>query len=285
LGNLRAACETSAALRLLSSALFWRILLSLLLIVGVLGLGLFRAQKAHEELEQQFERLVNHDLKLADDAEVLLRVLSDLETGKRGFLLTGRPEFLAPYDHARKELDSVLVEAQATAENGMEDERVATFGRMIRSWIDNVSEPQILAVKQTKAVPDALAEEGKTQTDAMRAILNELRKHAFDAAEARERLAFESASAARSATTGLIVLAIVLTLSIGVWIARDVAIAASQLEEAMAATGRLEQPAPLPPRRDELGAIGASLQRMSALLLDKDAKLRATLAERERTLE
>jgi signal transduction histidine kinase len=272
-------------LRLLSSALFWRILLSLLLIVGVLGLGLYRATQAHEELDGQFERLVNHDLKLADDAEVLLRVLSDLETGKRGFLLTGRPEFLAPYDHARKELDSVLIEAQATAENGMEDERVATFARAIHDWIDAVSEPQIQAVKQTKALPESLVESGKTQTDAMRNILTELRKHAFDAAESRERAAFDSASAARRATTGLIVLAIFLTLSIGVWIARDIAVAASQLEEAMEATGRLEQPAPLPPRRDELGAIGASLQKMSVLLLDKDARLRATLADRERAVD
>jgi CHASE3 domain sensor protein len=82
--------------RLLSSALFWRILLSSLLVVGVLGLGLFRAAQSHRELEAQFERLVQHDLKLADDAEVLLRLTSDLENGKRGFLLTGDQSFLTP---------------------------------------------------------------------------------------------------------------------------------------------------------------------------------------------
>ncbi|HEX7667560.1 MAG TPA: hypothetical protein VF407_23670, partial [Polyangiaceae bacterium] len=70
--------------RMLFSALFWRILLSSLLVVGVLGFGLYRATEAHEELEAQFERLVQHDLKLADDAEVLLRLQADLETGKRG---------------------------------------------------------------------------------------------------------------------------------------------------------------------------------------------------------
>src|ERR1700730_1390242 len=35
--------------RLLSSALFWRILLSSLLMVGVLGFGLYRAGRSHEE--------------------------------------------------------------------------------------------------------------------------------------------------------------------------------------------------------------------------------------------
>jgi len=104
-------------LRLLSSALFWRILLSSLLVVGVLGLGLYRASSAHQELEQKFDRLVQHDLKLADDAEVLLRLMADLETGKRGFLLTGDRSFLMPYDQARNDLEGVLTEAQATAEN------------------------------------------------------------------------------------------------------------------------------------------------------------------------
>ena len=42
LGSGLAPCEASAV-RLLSSALFWRILLSSLLVVGVLGLGLVRA--------------------------------------------------------------------------------------------------------------------------------------------------------------------------------------------------------------------------------------------------
>src|SRR5579871_6032071 len=69
--------------------------------VGVLGFGLYRAGRSHEELEFQFVRLVEHDLKLADQAEVLLRLTSDLETGKRGFLLTGDQSFLTPYNQAR----------------------------------------------------------------------------------------------------------------------------------------------------------------------------------------
>ncbi len=117
-------------MHILKSALFWRILLSSLLVVAVLGVGLSRANNAHEELEKQFERLVQHDLKLADDAEQLLRLMVDLETGKRGYLLTGDRSFLAPYEQARRDLEGLLAEAQDVAENGMEDERVAAFGRL-----------------------------------------------------------------------------------------------------------------------------------------------------------
>ena len=274
----------SRVLRLLSSALFWRILLSSLLVVGVLGLGLYRATSAHEELENQFDRLVQHDMKLADDAEVLLRLMVDLETGKRGYLLTGDVTFLAPYEQARRELEGVLAEAQATAENGMEDERVAAFGRLIRDWIQNVSEPQIRSKKENRGVGSELTESGKTRTDEMRGILVDLRKHALDAAEARERAAFESATASKRATTSIIIVAIVFALASGVWLARDLANAAAHLEEALAATGRLEPLPAIPPRKDELGAVGRSLVKMSALLVDKDTDLRATLADRERAL-
>jgi signal transduction histidine kinase/CHASE3 domain sensor protein len=270
--------------RILKSALFWRILLSSLLVVAVLGVGLSRANAAHEELERQFERLVQHDLKLADDAEQLLRLMVDLETGKRGYLLTGDRTFLAPYEQARKELEGLLAEAQNVAENGMEDERVAAFGRLVRDWIENVSEPQIRARKTGQISDPAVADEGKTRTDEMRGILSDLRRHALDEADAREQAAFDSASASQRATRTVLLLAIIIALGSGAWIARDIAGTTGQLEEALAATGRLERIAILPARRDELGSVATSLAKMNELLLDKDASLRATLADRERAL-
>ena len=271
-------------MKLLSSALFWRILLSSLLVVGVLGLGLFRATRAHEELESQFERLVQHDLKLADDAEVLLRIMADLETGKRGYLLSGDLSFLTPYDQARHDLEGVLAEAQATAENGMEDERVAAFGRLVREWIATVSEPQIRARRRGPLVDSEMTAAGKTRTDEMRAIVTELRNEALEAASARERAAFKSANDSRRSTTTILGLGIVIALLSGVWIARDLAGAAAQLEEALAATGRLEPLPVLPERRDELGAVGRSLAKMASLLLEKDTSLRSTLSDRERAV-
>ncbi len=271
-------------MKLLSSALFWRILLSSLLVVSVLGAGLYRATRAHEELEAQFERLVQHDLKLADDAEVLLRLQADLETGKRGYLLTGDRFFLTPYEQARRDLEGVLAEAQNTAENGMEDERVSAFSRIVHEWIADVSEPQIRARSEGRAIDAETTELGRARTNEMRVICGELRREALHAAEVRKESAFRSAVETRTETTSILLVAIVIALGSGIWIARDLAGAAAQLEEALAATGKLEPLPPLPERRDELGAVGRSLAKMASLLLDKDSSLRSTLAEREQAL-
>src|SRR6185312_15985093 len=124
----------------------------------------------------------------------------DLETGKRGYLLTGDRAFLEPYQHARRDLEGLLTEAQTVAENGMEDERVAAFGRLVHEWIQNISEPQIIE-RERGHVPDpAVADEGKARTDEMRAILSDLRRHAIDEADEREQAAFDSASASQRAT-------------------------------------------------------------------------------------
>ncbi|MEO6572577.1 MAG: CHASE3 domain-containing protein, partial [Polyangiaceae bacterium] len=270
-------------MRLLASALFWRILLSSLVVVGVLGWGLYRATLAHEELENQFERLVRHDLKLADDAEVLLRLMADLETGKRGYLLTGDRSFLTPYDQARRDLEGVLLEAQTTAENGMEDERVSAFSRLVRDWLINVVEPQIHA-REKGAIDAELAGRGKSETDEMRAICTELRSEALHAAESRNQAAFRSAVRSRSETTAILLASIFIALGSGIWIARDLAGAAAQLEAALAATGKLQPLPPLPVRKDELGSVGRSLATMAGVLYEKDASLRATLSEREQTL-
>jgi signal transduction histidine kinase/CHASE3 domain sensor protein len=270
-------------LRLLASALFWRILLSSLVVVGVLGWGLYRATAAHEELENQFERLVRHDLKLADDAEVLLRLMADLETGKRGYLLTGDRSFLTPYEQARRDLEGVLLEAQTTAENGMEDERVASFSRLVHDWLSNVVEPQIHA-REKGAIDAELAGRGKSETDAMRVICTELRSEAMHAAESRNQAAFRSAVRSRSETTAILLASIFIALGSGIWIARDLAGAAAQLEAALAATGKLQPLPPLPDRKDELGSVGRSLATMAGVLYEKDASLRATLSEREETL-
>jgi signal transduction histidine kinase/CHASE3 domain sensor protein len=270
--------------RILASALFWRILLSSLLVVGVLGVGLYRANAAHEQVDVEFERLVRHDLKLADSAEQLLRITADLETGKRGFLLTRDPTFLDPYNQARVELEGVLAVALGVADTGVEDEQVGAFDRLVHKWIQTISEPQIQARQQEQMADPKVADEGKALTDAMRGILSDLRKRALDDADTREQEAFTLADASRRLTLTVLLLAIVLALGSGAWIALDIAGATRQIEEAMAATGRLESLPALPSRRDELGAVAASLSKMNALLLEKDGSLRTTLSDRERAV-
>src|SRR5215472_8830477 len=241
--------------KLLKSALFWRILLSSLLVVLVLGAGLYRAVTAHERLTDQFDRLVNHDLELADDAEELLRVLAEMEAGKQGYLLTLDPSRRDLYEQARAEMDIKIDEAQKAAESPAgsphEMRGVEDFKKLEREWVETVSDPQVAERDRSDALDPTKTARGRRLTDEMRVTALDLRKEADQMAHSRQTEAFASANASRRETTGFIGLAIAVALFLGIWIARDLSSATGQLEDALAATGRMEVLPPLPPRRDE----------------------------------
>ncbi len=74
------------------------------LLIVLIGNGLFTRREVGAQIESQN--------RLADSRRLLLELekteslLKDAETGQRGFLYTGDPRYLAPYDQARQEIDS-----------------------------------------------------------------------------------------------------------------------------------------------------------------------------------
>jgi PAS domain S-box-containing protein len=74
------------------------------LLIVLIGNGLFTRREVGAQIESQN--------RLADSRRLLLELekteslLKDSETGQRGFLYTGDPRYLAPYDQARQEIDS-----------------------------------------------------------------------------------------------------------------------------------------------------------------------------------
>src|SRR5262245_53133090 len=52
--------------------------------------------------------------------EMLLGTMRDAETGQRGFLLTGRPEYLKPFDDAASEIPAVFSDLEAIAAKNSE---------------------------------------------------------------------------------------------------------------------------------------------------------------------
>jgi CHASE3 domain sensor protein len=54
------------------------------------------------------ERLLSQQQENIDNLKTTLTLMLDLETGKRGFILTGKSEFLEPYERAKEKLPVYL---------------------------------------------------------------------------------------------------------------------------------------------------------------------------------
>src|SRR5262245_41903580 len=69
---------------------------------------------------------VEHTRQVLAAAEQTLALLTEAETGQRGFLLTGRDDYLDPYRAAQPELMEVLGRLQAlTSDSAAQQARVA----------------------------------------------------------------------------------------------------------------------------------------------------------------
>ncbi len=146
----------------------------------------------------QLRRETREGLVAADE---LQKVVLDLETGLRGFVITGDERFLEPWTDARaafsEETDAL---ERLVASDPLQLARAQQIAQAGASYIREYGVPLIEAVRQNDASARGVArtEEGKRRIDALRAEFDEL------SATARSLLATREANAAEAERRALV---------------------------------------------------------------------------------
>ncbi|AVS62982.1 chemotaxis protein [Paracidovorax avenae] len=151
-----------------------------------------------------------HTYEVMSEMDNVLDALVNVETGERGFALTGEDAFLDPYKAGLASLRQHLDKAKAlTQDNPKQQERLASIQASSEEWITKVLEPEIAlrrSVKDGKASMDAVvasvtAAKGKQHMDRMRELLAQARGSESELLAVRSREA-ES----RHATTNAVLI-------------------------------------------------------------------------------
>ena len=114
-----------------------------LLVFGVLVIGLalvgavtweqLNASRVARELSQ-------HSYRVLTTAKDLAIALRDAERGQRGYLLTGRDEYLGPYNEARDRIGLLQGELQKlTADNGAQQERLRALAPLLQHKLEELA--------------------------------------------------------------------------------------------------------------------------------------------------
>lgn len=158
---------------------------------------------------QEALRWVSHTYAVLQGAARLLAAAVDMETGVRGYLLAGRPEFLEPYETGGAAFDALSTELAETVSDN--PPQVALIGEMqatVRAWKTEVVAPlielraRIGDARTMDDMADLVAEaRGKTYFDAFREVMGE-----FSAEEARLMATRQTANAERVSQTYLILI-------------------------------------------------------------------------------
>ena len=126
---------------------------------------------------------VNHTYVVIRNAESVGAAMVDMETGKRGFLVTGKEEYLEPYNGGQTVFDTLISNGKKlTSDNPAQVQRWTEVASMKERWLAESARPEIEArrdaVKNNEGI-DHIIEmmangKGKSIMDALRAKLKEI---------------------------------------------------------------------------------------------------------------
>ncbi|MCZ6654572.1 MAG: CHASE3 domain-containing protein [Planctomycetota bacterium] len=113
----------------------------LLALVATLALVvLFHLANMH----RQFSFVIQHDAPVIANARQLLTLVVDMETGQRGFVITGKDEFLEPYEKALASFSDLLNEEKTlVGDNVPQVKLLEGIEASVQEWRKNAAAPEI----------------------------------------------------------------------------------------------------------------------------------------------
>jgi two-component sensor histidine kinase len=124
-------------------------------------------------------RLVTRSLEVRERSERVLGALRDAETGQRGYLLTGRPEFLQPYETGLGSIeDEFTALASVAAGNVEQEQRIAHLRRLASAKIATLQSAIALYRdgRRDQAIDDVSHGAGKGLMDEIRRTVTSIQQ-------------------------------------------------------------------------------------------------------------
>ncbi|MBG7619667.1 CHASE3 domain-containing protein [Herbaspirillum sp. AP02] len=218
-----------------------------------------------------------HTYDVRDQVQGMMESLINIETGQRGFSLTGNDASLEPYQLGNAHFKQYLAKArELTADNAAQQQRLQQISDAEARWLASAIDP---AVALRRAVRDGReqmaavvafeqAGKGKTEMDRMRALLGEMDRAESSLLSTRAEEAANLKSVTGNTLIGGGVISVVLAMLLAWWlsnnITRPLAMAVRLARQVAGGdlTARIQVSS-----RDETGELLAALKDMNASLV------------------
>ncbi|WP_145047828.1 methyl-accepting chemotaxis protein [Paenibacillus xylanexedens] len=124
--------------------IFYKIGLGYLLVLAVLAGSIVLIQNSISQLQRELDFLVDHDMKVHDLTYELERTMVDMETGQRGYVITGQDSYLAPYTEGLEQKETIISQLAALiADNPAQLALLENIHNVINNWVQVAGEPVI----------------------------------------------------------------------------------------------------------------------------------------------
>lgn len=242
------------------------IALAILLLVG--GVSYNSTVKLIESADS-----VRHTHQVITTVQQVLSAMKDAETGQRGYVITGEPRYLEPYQGAREAVRVGVKELrELTVDNPHQQQRLSSLEPLVDNKFAELQET--IDLRRTKGFAAAaqvvLTDKGKNTMDNIRKLIAEME-------DEENRLLSERASAEKDRArqtewtiVGGTAGSLGLLLIIGVLLTRNIARPLGQVSAAARriALGDLEVELSSNSRKDEVGVLTEAFSGMSQSLAE-----------------
>ncbi|MGF7050550.1 two-component system chemotaxis sensor kinase CheA [Paenibacillus sp. DS2015] len=128
-----------------------RIIISYVLIIICLGGFLGIISSRVQSLQRETDFISNHDIQVHDLTHTIEKNVLDMETGLRGYLITGDVNYLEPYNKALSEWPLAYIELyQLVSDNPVQQKNLREIQQNIIHWINNEGSPLITLKKENQ---------------------------------------------------------------------------------------------------------------------------------------
>ena len=249
-------------------------------------------------VHRQFKRVVQHDAPVLANANQLLRLVVDMETGQRGFCITKKEEYLEPYNFAQDHFYRLLdIEKTLISDHPREIEILERIGDLVGQWLEKAARPEIAMARRvalgtgTEEHAASLGElAALLESGEGKALLDRIRTEFSRFIEAEEKhLAQRFARASlttiqtRNATLWLIAFSVVSGLTIALLSVRGMVSSIGELVKGTQAIGmgdltyRIEHES-----SDEIGDLATAFNEMAIRRQETESNLNREIADRKR---
>ena len=119
------------------------------LLTAVLGIS---ALFGMAEVRRQFTIVAERDAPVIANARHLAKLMVDMETGQRGFVITGKEEFLAPYNWGTIEFNTLIEqEKKLVSDNPSQVAALQRIVRLVHEWKEKAARPEIAMARKVAA--------------------------------------------------------------------------------------------------------------------------------------
>ncbi|WP_248278165.1 CHASE3 domain-containing protein [Paenibacillus sp. SZ31] len=166
-----------------------KILLGYLVVVVLFGAVLLVLTAQINVLQKENDFISHHDLEVHNLTNAIEKNVLNMETGQRGFMITGNESYLEPYSQGLSQWSSNYDQLNALiSDNPSQQQSLQNIKSHITRWIEIAGEPSVNLKKQgdqAQVIAFFQSDPGKTEIDLLRSQLATFRSTEIALTEAR----------------------------------------------------------------------------------------------------